>query len=57
MKVKIGEVTKEQIIKSRKKESRRIEIELSNGWTAVNKVHKSQKNYSRKDKYKICYVD
>lgn len=53
----IGKVTKEQIIKSRKKASRDMEVQNSIGWTATHKVHKSLKDYSRKSKYKKDYSD
>lgn len=55
MKTKIGRITKEQIEKSRRAESRRIEIENSIGWSATHKVHKTQKDYTRKPKYKMDY--
>jgi hypothetical protein len=51
----IGKITKEQIIKSRKKASREIEVQNSIGWTATHKVHKTVKNYTRKPKYKKDY--
>ncbi len=44
MKTTIGRITKEQIEKGRRRESRKVEIENSVGWTSVNKVHKSQKD-------------
>ena len=56
MKTTIGRITKEQIEKGRRRESRKVEIENSVGWTSVNKVHKSQKDYNRKGKYKIDYT-
>ncbi len=55
MKSKIGKITKEQIINGRKRESRKIEIENSIGWTATHKVHKTEKDYNRKSKYKPNY--
>lgn len=51
----IGKITKEQIIKSRKKASRDMEVQNSIGWTATHKVHKSAKSYTRKPKYKKDY--
>jgi hypothetical protein len=51
----IGRITKEQIIKSRKKASREMEVQNSIGWTATHKVHKTAKNYTRKPKYKKDY--
>lgn len=53
--MKIGTVTKEQIIKSRKKHSREMELEQNVGLVATTKVHKSLKDYSRKPKYKRDY--
>ncbi len=53
--MKIGTITKEQIIKSRKKQSREIELEQNVGWVATTKVHKSLKDYNRKPKYKKDY--
>jgi hypothetical protein len=50
--MKIGKITKEQYIKNERKISREIELENSKGWTAKHKVHKSMKNYSRKNKHK-----
>jgi len=51
----IGKITKEQIIKSRKKASRELELENSIGWTSTHKVHKSLKDYQRKPKHKKDY--
>ena len=51
----IGKITKEQIIKSRKRKSRELEIENSIGWSATHKVHKTIKDYTRKPKYKKDY--
>ena len=48
----IGKITKEQIIKSRKKASREMEMEANVGWVATHKVHKSQKDYNRKPKHR-----
>ena len=48
----IGKITKEQIIKSRKKASREMEIEANAGWVATHKVHKSLKDYNRKPKHR-----
>lgn len=49
---KIGRVTKEQIISSRKKLSRQLELEANVGWVSTHKVHKSQKDYNRKPKHR-----
>ena len=51
-KTKIGVITIEQQIKAIKKANREAELEQSPGWTATNKVHKSDKTYSRKNKHK-----
>ena len=51
----IGKITKGQIIKSRKKASRDMEVQNSIGWTATHKVHKTLKDYTRKPKYKKDY--
>jgi hypothetical protein len=50
--VKIGKITKEQILTVYKKASREMELENSTGWVAKHKVHKSAKNYTRKAKHK-----
>jgi hypothetical protein len=42
-------------IKANRKGSREAELESENGFTAKHKVHKSQKTYSRKVKYKKKY--
>jgi len=39
-------------IKANRKGSREAELESENGFTQTHKVHKSQKNYSRKTKHK-----
>ncbi len=39
-------------IKANRKGSRDAELENEEGWKVVHKVHKSQKNYSRKIKHK-----
>ena len=48
----IGRITKEQMRKANRKGSRDAELELSVGWVATTKVHKSEKTYSRKGKHK-----
>ena len=50
--IKIGKVTKDQILNVYKKASREIELENSNGWVAKHKVHKSDKDYKRNPKHK-----
>lgn len=47
-----GTLTTEQIIKMERNARREEELENSNGWTAIHKVHKSKKTYSRKQKHK-----
>ena len=49
---KIGIITIEQQIKAIKKANREAELEQSPGWTATNKIHKSDKTYTRKNKHK-----
>lgn len=48
----IGRITKEQIIKSRKKASRELDLEVNVGWVCTHKVHASQKDYNRKPKHR-----
>ena len=54
-KIKIGKITKEQILTVYKKASREMELENSTGWVAVRKAHKSVKDYTRKPKHKKDY--
>jgi len=42
-------------IKASRKGSRDAELENSTGFKSTHKVHKSQKHYSRKTKYKDDY--
>jgi len=51
-KVTIGKVTIEQQINAIKKDNREAELEENGGWSAVHKIHKSDKTYSRKNKHK-----
>jgi len=39
-------------IKACRRGSREAQLESEHGWVAVRKVHRSKKNYSRKDKHK-----
>jgi hypothetical protein len=55
-KINIGKISKEEILKVYKKASRDIELENSNGWVSINKVHKSLKSYSRKEKHKSYFL-
>jgi hypothetical protein len=59
MKSNIGKITKEQIIKTIKTNSREIEVANSIGWYATHKVHKSLKDYNRKPKHrnKLIYIE
>ena len=50
--IKIGTITKGQILTVYKKASREMELENSTGWTAKHKVHKSAKDYRRNPKHK-----
>jgi len=42
-------------IKANRKGSRDAALENSTGFTAIRKVHKSKKTYSRKDKHRLTY--
>jgi hypothetical protein len=53
-KMKIG---KDDYIKACKKAEREIDLENSIGWNATHKVHKTNKDYKRKSKYKTNYLD
>lgn len=44
-------------LKANRKGSRDAELENENGWKSKNKIHKSVKNYSRKEKYKLNPYD
>ena len=39
-------------VKANRKGSRDAELENNSGWSSVHKIHKSNKNYSRKIKHK-----
>ena len=43
-------------VKASRKGSRDAELENSSGFKSTHKVHKSQKQYSRKSKYKDDYL-
>ncbi|MFV0469586.1 MAG: hypothetical protein ACK5MK_11750 [Dysgonomonas sp.] len=45
-------ITVADYIKAVKKADRNIQLEKNNGWTAVNKIHKSKKTYTRKNNRK-----
>ena len=49
--IKIGKISKEQLLKQDRKINREIEIDLN---LNINhhRVHKSQKSYTRKDKHR-----
>lgn len=53
-KTKIGN---KDYIKACKKAEREIDLENSIGWSATHKVHKTNKDYKRKPKYKVNYLD
>ena len=42
-------------VKANRRGSRDAELESESGWTSKHKIHKSEKNYSRKTKYKPNY--
>ena len=51
MKLKLT-ISVDQLIKNHKRINREIELETNGGWTSSNKIHKSDKTYSRKQKHK-----
>ena len=53
--MKIGVITKEQQYIAMRKASREMELEKNSGWPAKEKVHQSEKSYSRKSKHKKRY--
>lgn len=53
----IMKVRKFDYIKANRKGSREAELENQTGWSAKDKVHKSSRTYSRKEKYKKSYCD
>lgn len=55
-KINIGKFTIKDTIKANKKASRELALENSTGWTSQHKVHKSEKNYTRKTKHKMSFV-
>jgi len=44
-------------IKANRKGSRDAELENQNGWSSKDKIHKSNKDYKRKSKYKNDLFD
>jgi hypothetical protein len=50
--MKIGTITKEQQYKSQRKARREADLVDNNGFISTHKVHKSKKNYTRKNKHK-----
>lgn len=52
----IGKITKLDYIKSNRKASREIELEIMGGWISRHKVHKSKKSYNRKLKHKKILI-
>jgi hypothetical protein len=50
--ITIGKITTNDWIKTNRKASREIELDIFGGWTSKQKVHKSEKNYTRKTKHK-----
>lgn len=41
-----------EVVKAAKRGQREAELEFSTGFTAINKVFRSKKQYSRKEKHK-----
>lgn len=56
-KIHIGKFTKEDSMKVSRKVSREMELENSTGWVCKHKVHKSDKDYTRKTKHKLTYFN
>jgi hypothetical protein len=50
--INLGKFTTEDYIKSNRKASREIELEIMGGWVSKHKVHKSMKTYTRNPKHK-----
>ena len=50
--INIGKITQGHILNAYKKASREMELENGTGWVAKHKVHKSAKDYNRKEKHK-----
>lgn len=50
--MKVGKITQQDFIKFNKIASREMSLENSHGWNSVNRVFKSKKAYSRKQKHK-----
>jgi len=55
-KTTIGQITKEDSLKALRIANREIELENSIGWVCVHKVHKTEKNYSRKSKHNKSFL-
>lgn len=51
-KINIGKATVEHAVNAFRKASRELELENSTGWTCTRKLHKSAKDYTRKEKHK-----
>ncbi|MCK9446746.1 hypothetical protein M0Q50_07805 [bacterium] len=47
--MKNNRITQEDYIKANRKGSRDAELEISNGFNTMHKIHKSKKSYNRKD--------
>jgi hypothetical protein len=53
--INIGKFSLKDHIKANKKASREISLQNSTGWVSSHKVHKTEKNYTRKMKHKSDY--
>jgi hypothetical protein len=53
--MKVGKITQSDIIKFNRIASREMSLENSTGWISVNKIFKSKKTYSRKQKHKLDF--
>lgn len=54
-KIKIGTITRDEILTVYKRASREMELENATGWVSKHKVHKSVKDYKRNTKHKKSY--
>jgi hypothetical protein len=55
-KIHIGKFTIQDALTASRRASREMELEQSAGWIATHKVHKSDKQYTRKDKHKKSLI-
>lgn len=48
--------TMDDYIKANRKGSRDAELSFEHGWKAKHKVHRSKKNYNRKEKHRMALI-